>query len=83
MNIYLQAEPASRIQTNDYFHPGSRGVVIIIIFVLPFQRGARVTGRVLRHHVGGNEDVLGADERGVDEDVLDRAWSARGRCVYG
>lgn len=55
---------------------GSRGVVVVVVFVLSFQR-ARVAGRVLRHHVGRDEDVLGADERGVDEDVLDRARSGR------
>lgn len=31
----------------------------------------RLAGRVLRHHVGGDEDVLGADQRLVDEDVGD------------
>lgn len=41
--------------------------------MLPLQR---LAARVLRHHVGGDEDVLGANQRRVDEDVGDggRGW---------
>lgn len=65
----------------DRVYAGSRSVVIIVVLVLSLQRTG-VTGRVLRHHVGCDEDVLGADERGIDEDVLDRAWSGRGSYTY-
>lgn len=43
--------------------------------MLPLQR---VPAGVLRHHVGGDEDVLGADQRRVDEDVGDGGGGWRG-----
>lgn len=41
--------------------------------MLPLQR---LSGHVLRHHAGGDEDVLRADQRRVDEDVGD-GWRGR------
>lgn len=55
----------------------SYGIVIVIIFVLPLQR---VSAGVLRRHVGGDKDVLGANQRWIDEDVGD---SRCGGCGYG
>lgn len=43
--------------------------------MLPLQR---LGGGVLRHHVGGDEDVLGANQRRVDEDVRDGRRGRRG-----
>lgn len=43
--------------------------------MLPLQR---LGGGVLRHHVGGDEDVLGANQRRVDEDVGDGRRGRRG-----
>lgn len=43
--------------------------------MLPLQR---LAAGVLRHHVGGDEDVLGANQRGVDEDVGDGGRRGRG-----
>lgn len=45
--------------------------------MLPLQR---LAAGVLRHHVGGDEDVLGANQRRVDEDIGD---GGRGRRCYG
>lgn len=57
------------------FAPPSYGVVIVVVFVLPLQR---VSAGVLRRHVGGDEDVLGANQRWVDEDVGDSRRGGRG-----
>lgn len=43
--------------------------------MLPLQR---LGAGVLRHHVGGDEDVLGANQRRVDEDVGDGRRGRRG-----
>lgn len=43
--------------------------------MLPLQR---LGSGVLRHHVGGDEDVLGANQRRVDEDVRDGRRGRRG-----
>lgn len=47
--------------------------------MLPLQR---LGAGVLRHHVGGDEDVLGADQRRVDEDVGDGRRGRRGWQKY-
>lgn len=66
----LASGPAVRV-------PPSYGVVVVVVFVLPLQR---VSAGVLRRHVGGDEDVLGANQRWIDEDVGD---SRRGGCGCG
>lgn len=43
--------------------------------MLPLER---LAAGVLRHHVGGDEDVLGANQRLVDEDVGDGGCGGRG-----
>lgn len=55
----------------------SYGVIVVVVFVLPLQR---VSAGVLRRHVGGDEDVLGANQRWIDEDVGD---SGCGGCGCG
>lgn len=44
--------------------------------MLPLER---LAGGVLRHHVGSDQDVLGANQRRVDEDVGDGGRGRR-RC---
>lgn len=53
----------------------SYGVVVVIVFMLPLQR---ISARVLRRHVGGDEDVLGANQRWIDEDIGDSRCGGRG-----
>lgn len=55
----------------------SYSIIVIVIFMLPLEW---VSTGVLWRHISGDEDVLGANQRRVDEDVGDggRGWRGCG-----
>lgn len=62
--------------------PGpSQGVVVVVVLVLPLERVG--VGGAGRDHVGGDQDVLGADQGRVDQDVLHRGSCGSGCGNHG